>query len=207
MSGLGAAAISAAGDIGGSVISGLFSASQAGKARHWQEKMYSQRYQRTMADMKAAGLNPMLAMGGNPGSVPSSPVAEMPDLGASVSRGVHSAIAARAAKVELESAKTNLEASRMSTGIQRDMVDWLRENPHYRDLFLGGLAAKTAGMSPSIFGPLLASHAGGMRDLGKRLGDWLMRSGSVSGDRYNNLDSGRPNSSAIDDVIRRSLKK
>lgn len=199
------AVASAGGNIGGSVISGMFSASQAGKARHWQEKMYNQRYQRTMADLKAAGLNPMLAMGGNPGSVPSAPVAEMPDLGASVNHAVSTALTVRAARTELAQAKTNLEASRMSTGLQSDMMDWLRSNPHFRDLFLAGLAAKTAGLSPSVYGPLMATQSKGFGRYGERLAEWLFggvgksRSGSLK------LDSG-PAESNLDAALRRSLR-
>lgn len=70
MAGIAAGLISAGGDIAGSAISGAFNASQAGKARHWQEKMYNQRYQRTMADMDAAGLNPILAAEVGAGSDP-----------------------------------------------------------------------------------------------------------------------------------------
>ena len=45
-----------------------FSAEQAQLNRDWQERMASTRYQRTMADMRSAGLNPILAyqQGGGP---------------------------------------------------------------------------------------------------------------------------------------------
>ena len=39
-----------------------FSSAQAAATRQWQTDMSGTTYQRTMADMKAAGLNPMMAL-------------------------------------------------------------------------------------------------------------------------------------------------
>lgn len=83
------AAIGAAAQLGSSLLGGLFSAKGAKKQNaaalaaaqaqmDFQREMYGSRYQMTMADMKAAGLNPILAyqqgVGSSPGGASYSPV-------------------------------------------------------------------------------------------------------------------------------------
>lgn len=76
------------GSVGGALMSGLLNNSAASarqdSAQDFSAEQYATRYQTSVADMKAAGLNPMLAYGGLSGSSPTSSAASSagtPDLG------------------------------------------------------------------------------------------------------------------------------
>ena len=82
-SGIGGAVTS----LGGSLISSALSGKRAKAQRGWQEDMRGTSYQATMKDMRAAGLNPVLAykqgaMGAGQGAQ-----AQTPDFGASIATG------------------------------------------------------------------------------------------------------------------------
>ena len=71
--------------VAGSVVTGAFNKRSADKQMRFQDNQSRTQYQRAVADMRAAGLNPMLAakLGGN--SAMSGASATMPDLGSTLS--------------------------------------------------------------------------------------------------------------------------
>lgn len=77
-----AAAGQAAGDIGGGLLSFFGARNNARSNRRFQERMFRNRYQYTVEDMKAAGINPILAAGGGlgGGQSPSGSMAQTPDM-------------------------------------------------------------------------------------------------------------------------------
>lgn len=81
--------------MGGSLMSAVMGQSEARKQRSFIREMENTRYQRTMTDMKAAGLNPLLAYKQGAGSTSPGGIAQVPDFGASFSKGVSAAASAK----------------------------------------------------------------------------------------------------------------
>jgi hypothetical protein len=67
--------------IAGSVVSGIMNQNSANRQMRFQKEMSNTAWQRAVKDMKAAGINPILAAKTGPASSPSGASATMPDLG------------------------------------------------------------------------------------------------------------------------------
>ncbi|QGH72659.1 MAG: putative minor capsid protein [Microviridae sp. ctbuH30] len=129
---LGAAAISGGMDLAGQMMTNAqnirlaheaqdFNRQEAEKNRDWQERMSNSAYQRATADMRAAGINPMLAYmkGGasTPGGAQASGVVARVEN--ALGRGVSSAVAAANTAKELESKDAGIGLTNASADVAR----------------------------------------------------------------------------------------
>lgn len=110
---IGAAGISAAGGLLGNYMS----ARQASKNRDFQEHMSNTSYQRSMADMKAAGLNPILAYQKGGASTPAGAMANMTNPFKDIPAAVSSAIQLKQLDTTLANieSQTKLNAEKINT--------------------------------------------------------------------------------------------
>lgn len=96
------------------LIGGLFqnSAQQASadKQMKFQERMDNTKYQRTMADMKAAGLNPMLAYSQGASGAPSGAQANVSNVGAAAADSMQKTVSSASQAKLMNEQLTNLQA-------------------------------------------------------------------------------------------------
>lgn len=129
---LAAAAVSAAGSLAGGLMSSAgqsaansqtmaFNAAEAQKNRDFQERMSSTAYQRGMADMRAAGLNPILAYSQGGASSPGGNGAHVGNLENTMEgmgRGVSSASQLAQRAVEIDQIRQNTK-----TGVSQEQLN------------------------------------------------------------------------------------
>lgn len=88
-----------------SLIGGIFQKQSAKDAAStqmaFQERMYKNRYQYQMADMRKAGLNPILSYRQGPGGAPAGSSYTPQNIGEAAGRGAASAVALRRAAAEI----------------------------------------------------------------------------------------------------------
>lgn len=126
----------------GTLLSQIWNSAEAAKNRRFQERMSSTAHQREVADLRAAGINPMLSKMGSGASSPSGDRAQIEDMG----RGLSNALQAQMlrAQIDLTKAQTQREVATAQA-----TVNATEESFAGRDFRLQSLrsAADLAGLS------------------------------------------------------------
>lgn len=104
------AIIAAGAAVAGGILGNRASAGEASKQRDFAAEQYSKRYQITMADMRTAGLNPMLAYSQGPGTSPAGTAAQQGDFGGA-------AAASALSQMNLRKSDTNLKAQQANQSV------------------------------------------------------------------------------------------
>lgn len=101
--------------VAGTLLGNQQMINQASENRIFQRDMSSTAHQREVADLKAAGLNPILSAGGAGASTPGGSMPSLSDLGESISKGSSTALAIKQQGKQFEQMDTGMRNTNADT--------------------------------------------------------------------------------------------
>ena len=148
-----AAVGAAAGNIAGTIYQQAEQRRAAINNRDFQREMSNSAYQRAMADMKKAGLNPILASKLGGASTPGGATAQVPDMTGIGSGIANSAIAIKTAKEDIKARKLANASTAKEVKMLKDAFKYYQKNPDKQQALHEAKLAQLAGIRPE-FGAL-----------------------------------------------------
>lgn len=154
------------GAVAGAATSGLFSKREADKQQDFQQAMSDTAHQREVADLRAAGLNPILSAGGSGASTPTGSMGSIPDLSQGVTGGINSAVSLKRAKADVQNVEAMAEGNRVNAEIKKDMWKFYKQNPTIQNAVKGAALANEVGLPPTV-----GMTFGGAKDVLEQVSD------------------------------------
>lgn len=178
-------AIGGAIDAGGVIYQAAEQRRAARNQRDWEQEMSSTAYQRAMSDMKAAGLNPLLAAKLGPASTPSGATANVPNMGSIGSQAVSSAIGVKNAIQDVKAKKLQNEEAENQMKILRQAMEYYNKNPDKQHALQEAALSRLVGIRPELglVGGLIRQGVEG----GKNLGENILEKGAWTAQQVKKL--------------------
>lgn len=154
---------------GGALIQGLGSYKSAQKQMKFQSEMSNTAYQRQMADLQAAGINPMLAAKLGGASTPGGASYSIPNIGESAVQGYSTATTAK--QTQALTQKTQQETRKLKYEIDRIMPEQVTKiHAEVRQLNSSANLADTQEKVAELNRKILALDSDAYRILSQQLG-------------------------------------
>lgn len=163
----------------GSLASGLFADKAARDNRGFQEKMSNTAHQRQVADLKAAGLNPILAAGGRGASTPSGATAAVPDMGPTLNSAYSNYTNRKMANATIVKTQADATTSAANAKYQADaLAAYEKLAPAAKAAVHGGIIGKQAGLpgpTGAILGASSSASTAGAKKLAEKIHQYNKR--------------------------------